>query len=138
MNWLQPASLPVFTDWSAQAEENVHADGVDTITLDEARNHFTNQTAIFLDARPEDAYSLGHIKGALNLPANDIDARYADVLAVIDPEAVIITYCDGKACRLSADLAKFMKSDGFDRVQVLVDGWSLWNKSGLPVEENEG
>jgi 3-mercaptopyruvate sulfurtransferase SseA len=47
---------------------------------------------------------------------------------------LVITYCDGDSCNLSKDLALFMENLGFSKVLVLVNGWTLWQDAGLPIE----
>lgn len=49
-------------------------------------------------------------------------------------DAVIITYCDGDTCNLSKELALLLENLGFSKVRVLVNGWTVWQNAGLPVE----
>ena len=50
-----------------------------------------------------------------------------------DAAPMIITFCDGQSCRLSHELALFLREMGYENVRVLVNGWTLWQQAGLPV-----
>ena len=45
--------------------------------------------------------------------------------------------CDGETCELSHDLALFLRDAGFVNTRVLVNGWTLWQQAGLPMEAGE-
>jgi rhodanese-related sulfurtransferase len=75
-----------------------------------------------------------HIAGALNLPWEDFEAHFQQVMADVPPDALIITYCDGESCALSKDLALALQGKGYPHVRVLPNGLSLWKDEGLPLE----
>lgn len=136
VNWLRTDSLPLVGDWSVKtgtAGENL------AIPLAEAARLFSEQAVLFIDARYEEDYADGHIKGALNLPwDDDVHARFSKIAGTIPPNRVIITYCDGKTCHLSYALAVFLREKGFKEVRELVNGWTVWRDAGLPVESGSG
>jgi len=133
VNLIRPDSIPFVDSWS-MTEKLVTEDG-DTlaIPLEDAANLFTENAAVFLDARTPAEYDQGHIQGAVNLPWHDVDNYFETVIMILDPEAMVITYCDGETCSLSHDLALFLKDLGFTRVKVLVNGWTLWKEHRLPT-----
>jgi rhodanese-related sulfurtransferase len=133
VNLIRPDSIPFVGSWS-MANKLVTQDG-DTlaIPLEDAATLFTENAAVFLDARTPAEYEQGHIQGAVNLPWNEVDNYFETVIMILDPEAMVITYCDGETCSLSHDLALFLKDLGFTRVKVLVNGWTLWKEHDLPV-----
>lgn len=134
INGLRPESLPLVGDWSVDVRmTTISGDRLD-ISIDEAARLFHAQAAVFIDARSEADYEKGHIRGALNLPWQDIDRLFFSITAGLLPDMPIITYCDGETCRLSHDLTIFLRDMGFENVKVLVNGWTLWKESGLPVE----
>jgi rhodanese-related sulfurtransferase len=132
VNLIRPDSIPFVDAWS-MADKLVTDDG-DTlaIPLEDAANLFAENAAVFLDARTPAEYDQGHIQGAVNLPWHDVDNYFETVIMTLDPEATVITYCDGETCSLSHDLALFLKDLGFTRVKVLVNGWTLWKEHDLP------
>ena len=109
----------------------------DQVSIARARELFEQNAALFLDARSRDDYLKGHIRGALSLPWQEVDERFADISDKLGEDSIIITYCDGEGCLLSHHLAQYLKDMGFSRVRVLKNGWSLWRQNDFPVEGNE-
>ncbi|HYA41805.1 MAG TPA: rhodanese-like domain-containing protein [Syntrophobacteraceae bacterium] len=105
------------------------------ISIEEARALFLTNGAVFIDARPEEVYRCGHIKGALNLPPDSLEESLPAVMAQIPLDSFIITYCDGEDCPLSKEAALQLAAKGYSNVQVLVNGWSAWQDAGLPAEK---
>ena len=64
-------------------------DGVRRITPAEAREALDKGQAIIIDVRNDEAYKMGHVKGALLIPVNDFVARMKD----LPRDKLIITYC---------------------------------------------
>jgi rhodanese-related sulfurtransferase len=126
--------LPLVDGWSAAARITTATGERMDISLDEAQKLFNSNTAVFVDARPAEDYSRGHIQGARSLPWNDVDQKFMSVTQDIELETPIVTYCDGETCELSHNLALFLRDAGFVNTGVLVNGWKLWQQSGLPVE----
>ena len=133
-NHFRPAPLPLIGDWSPEARLTSPSGPQMAISLDNANNLHQSKGAVFMDARPLDEYTKGHIQGAISLPWHDAEQRVMDVTADMANDAVIITYCDGDTCDLSKELALFLENLGFSKVRVLVNGWSVWQNAGLPVE----
>ena len=110
-------------------------DWENTVSIEEARALFFTNGAVFVDARPEEAYRSGHIKGALNLPPDGIDQSLPSVIEQVPPDSLIIAYCDGEDCPLSREAALQLMTKGYSNVDVLVNGWSRWQEAGLPTEK---
>lgn len=134
VNHIRDDRLPLIGDWSVEARFIDSSGESHTISLEGSLHLFERDEALFLDARPESQYAEGHIKGALNLPWQDLDRYFLEVVDRLDGPKTIITYCDGVACDLSHELTLFLKEMGFEKVYVLVNGWSLWKEAGFPVE----
>lgn len=89
----------------------------------------------FLDARAEDFYLLGHIRGALSLPVSDFEAAFAGVKESLPAkEEELVCYCSGFGCEESVELAGKLISLGYSRVFVYLGGWPEWSEAGLPSE----
>lgn len=138
VNALRPDRLPLAGDFSAAARVTTATGERMDISLEEAQKLFFTQTAVFIDARSAEDYAKGHIQGALSLPWHEVDRNFLGVTQNLDVEAHIVTYCDGETCELSHDLALFLRDAGFLNTRVLVNGWTLWQQSGLPVEVASG
>jgi len=105
------------------------------IAFEDAEMLFLEGKAVFIDARPVEAFRMGHIEGARNLPWEDFERRFSEVMSDLPLDTVVITYCDGESCGLSRELASAISAKGYDRVRVLLDGWRLWQQFNLPVEQ---
>jgi rhodanese-related sulfurtransferase len=123
--------------WSAAARFSEAAGESLVIGLEEAQRLFQQNAALFVDARPPGQYAEGHIRGALNLPWQEVDRYFMQTAERLEVAAMIITYCDGESCDLSHELALFLKEMGFENVRVLVNGWSVWQQAGLPLQMEE-
>jgi len=104
------------------------------VSLAEAKDLFFSQAAVFIDARPDDMYRLGHIRGAVSLPWDDFENRFGAISASIPLDSKIITYCDGEGCDLSHELALALLGQGYKDVMILSNGWSLWQQENLPID----
>lgn len=137
INQFRDSRLPLFDDWSMEARL-ITPSGVQLdISLIEAKNLFFQQAAIIIDARPNDDYEKGHIRGALGLPWCDVDQRFMEVTKDISVDTPIITYCDGETCELSHNLANFLLELGFNNVRILINGWTKWQNADLPIDKED-
>ena len=135
-NAIRPDGLPLRGDWSEEALQKKHlGEDLNTITLIEAFRAFQKGEAFFVDARSWEAFKLGHIKGALNLPGEEASTSSQELEDFLPKDADIITYCDMAACTLSSNLARLMKEMGYGNVRILVNGWSLWKDANYPIEK---
>ena len=91
------------------------------------------QNIIFIDARANEDYKAGHIKGALNLPYYNFDP-YKKILEKIPKNDILVTYCAGSDCDLSILLGKQLFEMGYKRVYIFFDGWNEWEKAKYPTE----
>ena len=72
-----------------KADDHGHADDAPRIVLADAKTDFDAGNAIFVDTRPKPTYDTEHIKGAINMTTNDVEARYKE----IPTGKKIIAYC---------------------------------------------
>lgn len=93
--------------------------------------------AIFIDARDSWSFEeMGHLPGALNIQPNDVHARAEELLALSKSGKMLITYCDGARCFLGEKTAHKIIALGIAAdVRVLHNGWTLWQRSSLPMEK---
>ncbi|MGV8074216.1 MAG: rhodanese-like domain-containing protein [Syntrophobacteraceae bacterium] len=135
VNHVRSSRLALIADWSPKAQsasshsgENLH------IPLEEAEVLYFSQQAVFIDARSEEFYRMGHVQGARNLPWNSFDSKFAETMLGVSLDTPLITYCDGEGCGISNELALALIDKGFTNVHVLVNGWSVWQQANLPTE----
>ena len=111
-------------------------EAIQVVTLEEARRHFEQGTALFADARGKDAFRAGRIQGAINLDPNEFDDWSGNFFSKIPPDQIIITYCEGDRCKLSLELAEKLTWMGYEKVYYLKNGWGKWKDLHLPMEQN--
>jgi rhodanese-related sulfurtransferase/uncharacterized membrane protein YphA (DoxX/SURF4 family) len=136
-NQIRPDSIPLFGDWSPEARIKMKFGENILIPFEEAKEKFLTGSAVFLDARPPELYLKGHIQGARSLPLAEFDRMAGEVFMEFSEDTLIVTYCDGDECVLSAELALKLKGIGFKNVRVLHNGWSVWNNHQLPIKIGE-
>ncbi len=112
------------------------ASGPATISLEEARRLFEAGTAIFIDARHEFDYKLGHIKGAVPLPLKEFDQK-KEIVTSLPKDKLIVVYCDGAECNSSVELGAKLFLAGFSNVKIFFGGWRDWQANKLPTEKSE-
>lgn len=134
-NLVRSERLPLIADWSIEGTLKARFGEKAVISLEEAKQVFFSKKGIFLDARPPNDYQAGHIQGARNLPIEAFDEYFDKATRDLPQESLIITYCDGETCTQSIKLTKKLKEMGYEDVRILVNGWSLWKKHSLPLDE---
>ena len=74
---------------NAAPKTDEHEDNAPRISLAEAKKEFDAGSAVFVDTRSVAAFQQEHIKGAINVPADALEARYKE----IPTGKKIIAYC---------------------------------------------
>ena len=99
-----------------------------------AKDLFDKGGVLFVDARSQNQYGNGHIPGAVSLPVGQFEERIESFLNRYPPEQPIVTYCSGRTCEDSHDLAQFLSDVGFNNVRIFIDGFPGWEAEGYPIE----
>jgi rhodanese-related sulfurtransferase len=99
-----------------------------------AKEIFDNGNVLFVDARSQDNYEDGHIPGAVSLPVGQFDEQIESLLNQHSTDTRIVTYCSGRTCEDSHNLAQLLSDVGFTHVSVFIDGFPGWEAQGYPVE----
>ena len=106
------------------------------ITLDEAKSRFDAKEAVFIDARPDLFYKIGHIAGAISFPRAEFEKTNNFTPIQEHKGKKIILYCSGKECPDSSILSQYMIREGFRDIEIFEGGWPEWEKAGYPSEKN--
>lgn len=77
------------TNAAPKVDEHGHMDNAPRITLAEAKKDFDAGNAVFIDTRSKEAFETEHIKGAINVPVADLEAK----LSEIPKDKKLIVYC---------------------------------------------
>ena len=102
------------------------------ISRDELKAGLDDGTITAVDALPESYYAQQHLPGALNLVADDVASRAADLLP--NRDAAIVTYCSNTGCANSGHVATALTKLGYTNVRKYAEGIQDWAENGLPTE----
>ena len=103
-------------------------DHVEAITGDELLERMREASITLLDVRPAQEFAAGHLPGAINIPFDDLQRRYAELPANQD----IAAYCRGPYCVLSVQAVAALRLQGL-HARRLGSGYDDWQAAGLPV-----
>jgi DNA-binding transcriptional ArsR family regulator/rhodanese-related sulfurtransferase len=81
-----------------------------------------------IDVRPREEFGAGHIRGAINVPLEELGHHLSD----LPRDREIIAYCRGPYCVLSYDAVEELRRHGF-RARRLQAGFPEWKAARLPV-----
>ena len=104
-----------------------HADG-DRVGIDELGERLGSGATVVLDARPEDEFLAGHIAGAVNVPADEVEAH----LHVLPMDQEVVVYSRGPYCAFADRAVATLRANGY-RARRLALGFPDWRAAGLPV-----
>lgn len=104
-------------------------DAMEAITREELEARARAGLVTVIDVRPREEYALGHVRGALCVPFEELEVR----LAEFDPAQEIVAYCRGPWCVLSFEAVARLRERGFT-ARRLEAGYPEWRAAGLPCE----
>ncbi len=103
----------------------------------EARQLFQGEPkALFVDVRSAKEFAAGRIRGALNIPVDEIEQRWNQ----LPQDRPVVFYesggSPGDVCASGRAAGRILLAHGFayKQVKVYQDGLVAWEKQGLPVE----
>ncbi len=141
VNAASPNGIALFGDWdpsqgvvTARPKGDVVDRGLEIKDIRQAKEIYDQGAALFVDARPQALYEQGHIRGAVSLPVR----RFFEVIDAFRDQyplsTWIVTYCSGRECEDSHELAQYLLEEGYERVNVFIDGYAAWEGMAFPVE----
>ncbi len=92
----------------------------------------SNAGLVLLDVRSRDDYQgeLGHVKNAINIPLEELEARSAELSSYTESPVALICTTD----RRSKKAAQFLSANGFADVHVVLGGMVKWNENKYSIE----
>lgn len=84
-----------------------------------------------VDVLSKESYEREHIKGAVSIPLNEIEAEAPKKL---DKEEKIVVYCASFQCMASTNAAGKLMSMGYKNVLDYKGGIKDYKEAGLPLE----
>jgi len=106
---------------------------MEMISLEKAKELYESKDALFIDARHNFEYRMGHIHGSINIALNTIDTNRIQ-LENIPKEKTLIIYCDGVECNSSIELAFKLMDLKYTNIKIFFGGWEEWKKNNYPVD----
>ena len=89
--------------------------------------------AILVDVLDPRSYKKVHIKGAINVPFEDLEDRIRDEVA---PDRPVITYSNDYECPISRMAAEKLEEMGYRKVYYYEGGKKEWLEAEMPLEKN--
>ena len=140
-NAFSSKGIALFGEWdkkqgvvTPKSKNDVVDHDLEIESVQAAKRIFDTGNAAFVDARSEDQYREGHIKGAVMLPVNEFDNLIGDFQEQYPEDTFIVTYCSGRECEDSHRLAQYLFESGYWNVSVFIDGLPAWKSEGYPIE----
>jgi rhodanese-related sulfurtransferase len=98
------------------------------VKIDQARAW--GDSAIWVDARPEDEFSRDHVPGAIPLNEDRWNELLPQFLAAWSPGKKVVVYCSAQNCDLAREVAERLRKEAqLPDVFVLDGGWEAWLKN---------
>jgi rhodanese-related sulfurtransferase len=91
---------------------------------------------VFVDARSEENYQLGHIPGAYELDVYHSEKYLPAVIPLCEKAELVVVYCTGVDCEDSELGALLLRNAGISsqKIFVFVGGITEWTSRKFPVE----
>ena len=105
---------------------------IETIERTELLAKLKEGSALLLDVRPAQEYSIGHLAGALSIPLAELKKR----LPELPRTKTIAAYCRGPQCLFASDAVDILSASGFKAV-LYEESIADWKAHGLPVASGE-
>jgi len=119
-----------------KAIENLKECKSKRILLEELQNLMQEgQPIAIVDAREDNNYVEGHIKGAVNIPANKFKQDASKKLLPSNKEILVVYYCAGPRCSAACKAAIQGKDLGYTKFHVYEGGYPEWESKGMPIEK---
>ena len=90
--------------------------------------------ALWVDARPAEAFARGHARGAVALTEEHWGDQLDGLIERWNPPTPVVVYCDGGDCHASERVAARLRDAGVDPVFVLRGGWAELEKAEVAAE----
>lgn len=141
VNAYSPKGIALFGNWdtskgvvSAKSKSHGNYFFEEIEEIQTAKEIFDRGDSLFVDARHPDAYHEGHIPGAVSLPVGRFDEMIEGFGSRYPTSTPIITYCSGRECEDSHNLARLLFTEGYTNIRIFIDGYPGWEEMGYPRE----
>ena len=91
-----------------------------------------DNNTVLIDVRSREDFNLEHLKGAKNIPLDQLDGR----LGKLPRDKDIVVYCQNGGRSIRA--VRKLEVAGFTRLYHMHEGLRGWNKAGYPTRKRRG
>jgi rhodanese-related sulfurtransferase len=122
--------------WVYEPRKEMDLAGVRVQLIDEkqAARYLGDGTTVFVDSRNCSDYAKSHVKGAICLPPDDVEARFPAIEPLMPAESRLILYCYGPECDMAERVGVFLVQMGYKDMMIMSSGFAAWEKAKLPVD----
>lgn len=126
--------------WVYVPPTEVEVAGLKVQLIDEkaAVKYLDDPSTIFVDTRKAEHFAERHVKGAVSLPARDMEERFPLVQPLLPEESRLVLYCYGPECEDAEKVAEFLAPMGYQKMVIMSAGFPGWKAAGYPVEGSKG
>lgn len=93
---------------------------------------------LFLDVRRPSLYAAGHIPGAVNVPAEGIEAEKEKLPPQLASPKTVVVYGENPGDSYAMAIAKRLLRAGQGGARLFAGGIAEWTRAGLPLEKSPG
>lgn len=105
--------------------EYLYQSGPDyNISFEDLCRHVKDGTALVIDARTPAEFAQSHVRGAINIPADEVKAYTERDLRSVGPDQFIIIYCTSATCHASDLVYAHLQTQGFFNMRIFGPGWA--------------
>jgi rhodanese-related sulfurtransferase len=129
--------LPGYLDKMRAQRRQKQFQGIKTINLQQAYQHFLEGQTLFIDARKPEEYAELHIPGAVNITLEKFRPGDNPALANFAKERRIVVYCAEAHCDLALKVAEKLQEAGYTQVMAFLGGFRAWDEAGYPADTSK-
>lgn len=136
-------ALSAYSSWSLTVREREHKEsapsntdsvaGIPLLRLRDAEALWRDRSALFLDVRSAADYDFGHIAGAISLPYEELEQRFAELKPRLERARTIVVYCKSVDCGKSLWSALHLRNAGLLQTKIYPNGWNEWYNNDRPI-----
>ncbi len=134
-NTFSPMGIAWRDDYAGRPALDAKGAGLIEMTLKETRGAVKEGSGFTIfDARPVQDYDLGHLPGAISVPARDLAASLPVAKAAAGEGDPVLVYCSSMTCHDAITLGAALKEAGFTKVHLFAPGFAGWKDAGLEIQ----
>lgn len=131
-NWGLVLAFLLILGWWIGGELFHWYSGVRAVDGEGATQLYNRESALFVDIRVNKEFRKGHLPGAFNLPATELEQLVSKLRKEAGEGRPLIVYDENG--QQAAPVARQLRKHGFTRVYRLKQGLRAWQGAGYPME----